>query len=245
MMRTAVLRLCGQCAGVPSGDVDQSWPRMSAPSSPPSARKSVVAVDEIASMLIQLLSPGPRARPCGLIARTGLRDHILKYSSEFNCRHDVRRKRRSAMAEVRVSPAHSTRRRCRVLSRFLYNAPRFPPHAQRVRCPAACPVCCQRANALLAGVGMLPAFRLQNRRLEQLPIAEPDALAEDAVWIDIVEPTAQESEATARFYKDVDGLLIHSFFLDDFAETPSIVTVAFVRKQGRLFSLHEEELSTM
>src|SRR3569623_1098678 len=64
---------------------------MSAPSSPPSARKSVVAVDEIASMLIQLLSPGPRARPCGLIARTGLRDHILKYSSEFNCRHDVRR----------------------------------------------------------------------------------------------------------------------------------------------------------
>src|SRR3569623_1466009 len=140
MMRTADLRLWGQCAGVPSGDVDQSLPRMSAPSSPPSARKSVVAVDEIASMLIQLLSPGPRARPCGLIARTGLRDHILNYSSEFNCRQDVRRKRRSAMAEVSVSPAHSTRRRCRVLSRFLYNALRFSRHALRVRCPAACPV---------------------------------------------------------------------------------------------------------
>ena len=112
---------------------------------------------------------------------------------------------------------------------------------------------------------MLTAFRLQNRRLEQLPIAEPDALAEDAVWIDIVEPTAQERagitqaygvrlpdsedmqeiEATARFYKDEDGLHIHSFFLDDFAETPTNVTVAFVLKQGRLFTLHEEELSTI
>src|SRR3569833_4136584 len=110
---------------------------------------------------------------------------------------------------------------------------------------------------------MLTAFRLQNRRLEQLPIAEPDALAEDAVWIDIVEPTAQERagitqaygvrlpdsedmqeiEATARIYKDEDGLHIHYFFLDDFAETPTNVTVAFVLKQGSLFTLHEEELS--
>src|SRR3569832_2990306 len=98
MMRTAVLRLCGQCAGVPSGDVDQSWPRMSAPSSPPSARKSVVAVEEIASMLIQLLSPGPRARPSGLIARLGLRDHILKYSFVFFCWLVVRCFRCSVLA---------------------------------------------------------------------------------------------------------------------------------------------------
>src|SRR3569832_593811 len=112
---------------------------------------------------------------------------------------------------------------------------------------------------------MLTAFRLQNRRLEQLPIAEPDALAEDAVWIDIVEPTAQERagitqaygvrlpdsedmqeiEATARFYKDEDGLPIHSFFLDDFAETPPNVTVAFVFMQGRLFSVDDDELSSI
>src|SRR3569833_2458038 len=91
---------------------------------------------------------------------------------------------------------------------------------------------------------MLTAFRLQNLRLEQLPIAEPDALAEAAVCIYIVEPTAQERagitraydvrlpdaedmqeiEATARFYKDEDGLHIHSFFLDDFAETPTNIT---------------------
>src|SRR3569833_1598250 len=112
---------------------------------------------------------------------------------------------------------------------------------------------------------MLTAFRLQNRRLEQLPIAEPDALAEDAVWIDIVEPTAQERagitqaygvrlpdsedmqeiEATARFYKDEDGLHIHSYFLDDFAETPTNVTVDIVLKQGRMLTLHEAELSTI
>src|SRR3569832_2514520 len=42
--------------------------------------------------------------------------------------------------------------------------------------------CCKRANALLAGVGMQTAFRLQNRRLEHLLFAESDALAEDAVW---------------------------------------------------------------
>src|SRR3569832_237959 len=112
---------------------------------------------------------------------------------------------------------------------------------------------------------MLTAFRLLFRCLVLLFFAEPDELAEAAVWIDFVEPTAQaragitraydvrlpdaedmqEIEATARFYKDEDGLHIHSFFLDDFADTPTNVTVAFVLKQGRLFTLHEEELSTI
>ena len=112
---------------------------------------------------------------------------------------------------------------------------------------------------------MLTAFRLQSGRLEQIQIVEPDELAMDAVWIDIVEPTEeeraiiaqvysvrlpepedmQEIEATARFYKDEDGLHIHSFFLDDFADTPANVTVACVLKGGRLFTLHEQELSTI
>ena len=112
---------------------------------------------------------------------------------------------------------------------------------------------------------MLTAFRLQNRRLEQIQLAESDELSADAVWVDIVEPTEeernsitqvygvrlpdsddmQEIEATARFFKDEDGLHIHSFFLDDFAETPANVTVAFVLKDDRLFTLHEQELSTI
>jgi magnesium transporter len=112
---------------------------------------------------------------------------------------------------------------------------------------------------------MLSAFRLQNRRLEQIQAAEPDELTQDAVWVDIVEPTAEERanimrvygvrlpdaedmeeiEATARFFKDDDGLHIHSFFLHDFEDTPANITVAFVLKDDRLFTLHEEELATI
>lgn len=110
---------------------------------------------------------------------------------------------------------------------------------------------------------MLTVFRLQNGRLEQIQAA--DEHSRDAVWVDIVEPTPEtrdtvtrvygvrlpdsddmmEIEATARFFKDDDGLHIHSYFLDDFAETPANVTVAFVLKDDRLFTLHEQELSTI
>ena len=112
---------------------------------------------------------------------------------------------------------------------------------------------------------MLTAFRLQNRRLEQIQAAEPDELSQDAVWIDLVDPTAEERarvsefynvrlpdaedmeeiEATARFFKDDDGLHIHSFFLHDFEDTPANITVAFILKDDHLFSLHEEELATI
>jgi magnesium transporter len=113
---------------------------------------------------------------------------------------------------------------------------------------------------------MLRAFRLHNRRLEQIQSVEPDELSADAVWIDIVDPTdedravikqvyavglpdaedMQEIEATARFFKDDDGSLhIHSFFLDDYEETPVNVTVACVVKDGRLFTIHEQELTTI
>ena len=112
---------------------------------------------------------------------------------------------------------------------------------------------------------MLTAFRLQNRRLEQIQAAEPDELSDDAVWIDIVEPTAEirarilqvygvqlpdredmeEIEATARFFKDDNGLHVHSFFLDDYEDTPVNVTVACVLKDDRLFTIHEEELTTI
>ena len=113
---------------------------------------------------------------------------------------------------------------------------------------------------------MLRAFRLHNRRLEQIQSVEPDELSADAVWIDIVDPTVedrvvikqvyavglpdaedmQEIEATARFFKDDDGSLhVHSFFLDDYEETPVNVTVACVVKDGRLFTIHEQELTTI
>jgi magnesium transporter len=112
---------------------------------------------------------------------------------------------------------------------------------------------------------VLTAFRLQHQRLEQIQAAEPDELSQDAVWIDLVEPTPEERaqvmqcygvrlpaaedmdeiEATARFFMDDDGLHIHSFFLHDFEDTPANITVAFVLKDGRLFTLHEEDLATI
>jgi magnesium transporter len=113
---------------------------------------------------------------------------------------------------------------------------------------------------------MLTAFRLHNRRLEQIQSVEPGEVSEDAVWIDIVDPMEEdrdvirqvynvslpdaedmeEIEATARFFKDDDGSLhVHSFFLHDFEDTPANVTVAFVLKNGRLFTIHEEELATI
>lgn len=113
---------------------------------------------------------------------------------------------------------------------------------------------------------MLRAFRLHNRRLEQIQSVQPDELSADAVWIDIVDPTdedravikevyavdlpdaedMEEIEATARFFKDDDGSLhVHSFFLDDYEEMPVNVTVACVVKEGRLFTLHEQELTTI
>lgn len=113
---------------------------------------------------------------------------------------------------------------------------------------------------------MLTAFRLHNLRLEQIQSQEPDGLSDDAVWVDVVDPSKEdraaikqvfdvglpdaedmeEIEATARFFKDDDGTLhVHSFFLHDFEDTPANVTVAFVLKNGRLFTIHEEELATI
>jgi magnesium transporter len=113
---------------------------------------------------------------------------------------------------------------------------------------------------------MLRAFRLNNQRLEQIQSAEAEELARDALWIDIVDTTdedraviqrvynvslpdaedLEEIEATARFFKDDDDSLhVHSFFLHDFEETPANVTVAFILKNGRLFTIHKEELATI
>ncbi len=112
---------------------------------------------------------------------------------------------------------------------------------------------------------MLTAFRFNNRRLEQVTSGEPDELSADAMWVDIVEPTAEirarikevygvrlpdsedmeEIEATARFFEDDDGLHVHSFFLDDYEETPVNVTVACVVKDNRLFTIHSQELTTI
>ena len=111
---------------------------------------------------------------------------------------------------------------------------------------------------------MLAVFSLNDGRLVQTPLAEGDELPADVVWVDLVAPSPEERqqvvevyqqplptpeelrdiEETARFYKDDDGLHIHSFFLHDFEETPVNLTVAFTLRNNRLFTLHAEELAT-
>ncbi len=111
---------------------------------------------------------------------------------------------------------------------------------------------------------MLTAFTLKNGHLEQCRIHTAEDLSPETIWIDMVNPSEEERslievfygfelpekteikdiEASARFYEDEDGIHIHSFFLDDFEEEASNITVAFSIFGGRLFTLHEEELSS-
>lgn len=108
---------------------------------------------------------------------------------------------------------------------------------------------------------MIGAFALDDSRLVRID-ENSDAL-NDAIWIDLLEPTAEEREmlqqglgqslasyleledieASARFFEDEDGLHLHSFFYcedeDDYAD---IATVAFTLRDGRLFSLRDREL---
>lgn len=108
---------------------------------------------------------------------------------------------------------------------------------------------------------MIGAFALDGARLVRID-ENSDAL-NDAIWIDLLEPTAEEREmlqqglgqslasyleledieASARFFEDEDGLHLHSFFYcedeDDYAD---IATVAFTLRDGRLFSLRDREL---
>ncbi len=115
---------------------------------------------------------------------------------------------------------------------------------------------------------MLIAFAIRDGRLEQTPISLDQAPAPDVmeqiVWIDLRDPTEEERawverhfrfelteeremddiEPSARLYEDEDGLHLHSYFLSDTDEQVRNLTVAFDLLAGRLFTLHEEDLST-
>lgn len=111
---------------------------------------------------------------------------------------------------------------------------------------------------------MLTAFAIIDNRLSQVQIHGPDDLVSEIIWIDLTDPDEeerrwvmeryrqqlptteemQEIEATARFYEDEDGLHIHSYFMHDSEERPHNITVAFTLNNGRLFTVHEEDLVT-
>lgn len=111
---------------------------------------------------------------------------------------------------------------------------------------------------------MITTFVLHDGRLEQRQISSVDELDQQALWIDLTQPSEKELawvqqiyqqalptpdevaeiEASARFYQDEDGLHIHSYFLHDFEDRARNITVAFTLNQGRLFTLHDEDLLT-
>ena len=109
---------------------------------------------------------------------------------------------------------------------------------------------------------MLNALTLKNGRL--VPLAE-DRLADtlqEATWVDLIDPDADERErvqqlyrqelpetedvdeieASARFYEDAGGLHIHSLFLQDVDDRPRNTSVAFTVTRDRLFTLREREI---
>lgn len=116
---------------------------------------------------------------------------------------------------------------------------------------------------------MLIAFVVRDGRLEQTAVslreAElPPEIKEPILWVDLRDPTDEERdwverhfglelpeeremndiEPSARLYEDEDGLHLHSYFLSDVDEQVRNITVAFDLLGGRLFTLHEEDLST-
>ena len=111
---------------------------------------------------------------------------------------------------------------------------------------------------------MLNVFTLAQGRLVQQEIDSPDSLATAApVWVDLESPSPMEKgwmrarfglaipddivdddlEESARFYEEDNGELhIRSDFLIDDDVTPRNVRVAFILKDGVLFSVHGEDL---
>jgi magnesium transporter len=111
---------------------------------------------------------------------------------------------------------------------------------------------------------MLNVFTLAQGRLVQHEIDSPNTLASALpVWVDLESPSPMEKgwiqsrfgltipddivdddlEESARFYEEDNGELhIRSDFLIDDDVTPRNVRVAFILKDGVLFSVHGEDL---
>ena len=111
---------------------------------------------------------------------------------------------------------------------------------------------------------MLNVFTLAQGRLVQQEIDSAQSLTSDApVWVDLESPSPMEKgwiaarfgltlpdnivdddlEESARFYEEDNGELhIRSDFLIDDDVTPRNVRVAFILKDGVLFSVHSEDL---
>lgn len=109
---------------------------------------------------------------------------------------------------------------------------------------------------------MLTAYTVKNEVLAATLVTHPDQLVSEVRWLDLSNPTEQERqwvrqaygqevlfieelgeiEASARYYRDELGLHLHLYFLKRDNGASRNVDVAFTVNQGRLFTLHAEDV---
>ena len=109
---------------------------------------------------------------------------------------------------------------------------------------------------------MLTAYIVANQTLQKKQVSQCSELTQDIRWLDLNNPTEQERhwvkqayrqdlqfmeelgeiEASARFFRDEQGLHMHLYFLQSLDGTSRNVNVAFTVNQGRLYTLHADDL---
>jgi magnesium transporter len=112
---------------------------------------------------------------------------------------------------------------------------------------------------------MLTAYLVNNQTLQKKHVNQFSELTPDIRWLDLNNPTEQERqwvkqayaqdllfieelgeiEASARFYSDEHGLHLHLYFLHVANSIARNINVGFTINQGRLFTLHAEDVPEM
>jgi magnesium transporter len=113
---------------------------------------------------------------------------------------------------------------------------------------------------------MLSAFVLTEGRLMQVRAdVKEDLTHKEIMWVDLADPTEKERElvqsvfrfdlpedeelqdlqASARYYQDEQGIHIRSSFIQSSDEVPSNVTLSFTLHEGRLLTVHDDDLTIL
>ncbi|MBP6607253.1 MAG: magnesium/cobalt transporter CorA [Nitrospira sp.] len=113
---------------------------------------------------------------------------------------------------------------------------------------------------------MLGAFVLDEGRVIQARVDNrTDLTRKDLIWVDLAYPSQQERElvqsvfplelpedeelqdleASARYYQDQHGVHIRSTFVQTVEDTAAIVRMSFSLHQGRLLTVHDDDLSVL
>ncbi|WMC09277.1 magnesium/cobalt transporter CorA [Oceanimonas pelagia] len=112
---------------------------------------------------------------------------------------------------------------------------------------------------------MITAYILNGKSLEIQPLSLSDKPPANTLWLDIHKPDEQEQrwmkqlfveevpeldelddiEASARFYRDKDGLHIHSLFPQRLGKEIDGINVLFTLRNNMLISFREDDLGLM